>query len=455
MTRPATLRTEAAALVRIATPVVVAEIGWMSMGLVDTVMVGPLGPEAIAATGLGSGVFTGVAVFGMGLLLGLDTLVSQAFGAGRLNQCRRLLYQGLWLAVLIAPVIIGVSAIALATMGTWGLNPDIRGLAEPYLWIVSLSSLPLMLYASLRRYLLGIHRARPIMIALVSANLVNAFVNYVLIYGHLGFPTLGVRGAAIATTLARCYMAGVLWLAVRSARTEGMSTRVSHAVDVPLIKKLVRLGLPAASQVTLEVGAFTVATALAARLDAVSSASHQIALNIAALAYMVPLGLCSAAAVRVGHAIGARDHQRAARAGWASIGVGSLTGLALAMVMLLVPEALLDPFTRDARVVGIGSVLLMIAAAFQLFDGIQTVATGALRGLGETVAPMVINLIGHWFLGLPVGYILCFRYGWGVTGLWIGFSVGLVFTALILLAVWTRRSRHLLKMSGHATAVSG
>ena len=426
----------------------------MSMGLVDTVMVGPLGPEAIAATGLGGGVFTAVAVFGMGLLLGLDALVSQAFGAGRLSECRRLLYQGLWLSLLLAPCVLGVSALALFTMGTWDLNPEIRVLAEPYLELVSLGALPLMFYATLRRYLLGIHRARPIMIALVSANLVNAVANYMLIYGHGGFPALGVRGAAIATTLARCYMVGVLWLAVRSVRTENTGQHVSRALDLTLIKQLVRLGLPAASQVTLEVGAFTLATALAARLDAVSSASHQIALNIAGLAYMVPLGLCSAAAVRVGHAVGARDSPRAVRAGWAAIAVGSAAMLAVGLTMSLAPGPLLRPFTRDPRVIELGSVLLMIAAAFQLFDAIQTVATGALRGLGDTVAPMVINLIGHWLLGLPVGYLLCFRFGWGVTGLWVGFSVGLIVAAIVLLSVWTRQSQRLVTIHHRAQPAS-
>ena len=455
MTGQAALRTEARALVRIATPVVIAEIGWMSMGLVDTVMVGPLGPEAIAATGLGTGVFTAIAVFGMGLLLGLDTLVSQAFGAGRLADCRRLLHQGLWLALLLSPFVIGLSVVALLTMDRWGLNPAIRALTGPYLGVVSISAMPLMLYAALRRYLLGIHRARPIMIALVSANLVNAAANYALVYGHGGFPALGVRGSALATTLARCYMVGVLWLAVRSSGMEQAIPRVSRGIDTMLLRKLVRLGLPAASQVTLEVGAFTLATALAAKLDAVSSASHQISLNIAGLAYMVPLGLCSAAAVRVGHAIGAHDPRRAVRAGWASIGVGSAAGVLLALLMLLVPVLLLEPFTRDTRVITIGTLLLMIAAAFQLFDGIQTVATGALRGLGDTVTPMLINLVGHWLLGLPVGYILCFRFGWGVTGLWIGFSVGLVVAALILLGVWMRRSRHLLTTIDHAAGTSG
>jgi MATE family multidrug resistance protein len=192
----------------------------------------------------------------------------------------------------------------------------------------------------------------------------------------------------------------------------------------------------------LEVGVFALATALAARLDSLSSASHQIALNIASVVFMVPLGLSSAGAVRVGHAVGARDIQRARRAGWTALALGGVVMTVLGLVLYLFPVPMLRAFTTDARVLPIGTRLLMIAAAFQLFDGTQAVATGVLRGLGDTRTPMVVNVIGHWLLGLPVGYALCFRLGWGVAGLWIGLSIGLVFCALVLTATWIRRTRH-------------
>lgn len=412
----------------------------MSMGLVDTLMVGPLGPEAIAATGLGTGVFTAIAVFGMGLLLGLDTLVSQAFGAGRVGECQRLLRQGLWLAVLLAPPLMLVSVATYLTMPLWRLNGEIAVLARPYFAVVTLSAPPLLVYAALRRYLQGIHIVRPVMLALVSANIVNVIANYVLIYGHAGLPAMGVPGSALATTLARCYMALFLWVTVRQT-LRGETAREPVGFDMNRVKQLLRLGLPAAAQVTLEVGAFTFATALAARLDAVSSAAHQIALNIAGLAYMVPLGLCSAAAVRVGYAVGAGDPRRAAGAGWSSIMLAGVLAIGTALILILAPGPILRAFTADAQVVMIGTTLLALAAAFQLFDGIQTVAIGALRGLGNTVAPMVTNLFVHWVLGLPLGYFLCFGLGWGVVGIWFGFSVGLVVAAAILLSIWVRRIR--------------
>jgi MATE family, multidrug efflux pump len=431
-------------LLRLAGPVILAELGWMSMGLVDTLMVGRLGPAAIAATGMGSGVFTAIVIFGMGLMLGLDALVSQSAGAGRLDQCLRWLHHGVVLALLVTPLVMVLTWVAFLTIDAWGLNPEIGVLAGPYLEVIALSAAPLLLYAALRRYLQGIHVVRPVMYALVSANLVNAAANAILIYGRFGAPALGVTGSAWATCIARVYMAAFLYVAVRREHRRGNAhRRVPFAVDFKRLGRLLTLGAPAASQITLEVGVFALATALAARLDAVSSASHQIALNIVSLVFMVPLGLASSGAVRVGHAIGGRDVRRARRAGWTALAVGAVIMIALGIVLFAFPRSLLSVFTTDAQVLAIGARLLAIAAAFQLFDGTQAVTTGILRGIGDTRTPMVMNVIGHWVLGLPVGYALCFRFMWGVAGLWIGLSIGLIFCAVALTATWIVRTRRL------------
>ena len=418
----------------------------MSMGLVDTVMVGRLGPAAIAATGMGSGVFTAIVIFGMGLMLGLDALVSRAAGAGRADECVHWLHQGVVLALCVAPFVMLLTWAAFATIDAWGLNAQIRMLAGPYLQVIALSAPPLLLYAAFRRYLQGIHVVRPVMFALVSANLVNAAANATLIYGRFGAPALGVTGSAWATCIARVYMAVFLYVAIRREhRRRGTAhPHLPFTFDPARLRRLIALGAPAAAQITLEVGVFALATALAARLDSVSSASHQIALNIASVVFMVPLGLSSAGAVRVGHAVGARDIGRARRAGWTALALGGVVMTVLGLALYLFPIPMLRAFTADARVLDIGARLLAIAAAFQLFDGTQAVATGVLRGLGDTRTPMVMNVIGHWLLGLPVGYALCFRRGWGVAGLWIGLSIGLVFCAIVLVATWIRRTRHLI-----------
>ena len=421
---------------RLAAPVVLAELGWMTMGLVDTLMVGRLGPEAIGAVGMGSTLFIGVCVFAMGLLLGLDTLVSQAFGARRLAECHGWLRHGVALAFLLSPLIVALVFALTESMPWWGLDPRVLALAQPYLRILALSTPVLLLHTSFRRYLQGIGVVRPVTVALVVANVLNAAVNWVLIFGHLGAPALGVAGSAWATVAARVVMACVLLGTI--LYREGGAPFVGQ-VDVASLRRLLSLGLPAASQVTLEVGVFAAATVLAGRLPPVSLAAHQIAINIASFTFMVPLGIASAGAVRVGHAIGAQDRGAASRAGWTAFLFGALFMSSAAGCFVLIPRALIGAFTRDPSVLASGVSLLWVAAIFQLFDGTQAVATGVLRGLGDTRSPMLWNLVGHWLIGLPFGYALCFGVGLGVIGLWWGLSTGLIICGVSLLIVWIRR----------------
>jgi multidrug resistance protein, MATE family len=439
------LRQEFAPMFSLALPVVLAELGWMTMGLVDTLMVGPIGPEAIGAVGIGSSLFLGICIFGMGLLLGLDPLVSQAFGAGRLDECHQWLVHGVALSLLLSvPATLLVMAMS-ASLGVLGFHPDVLRLAQPYLSVLAWSIPPLLVYSSLRRYLQGMGVVRPVMIALATANVLNVAVNWVLIFGHLGAPALGVPGSAWATVAARAVMCGFL-IAVILYREHG---RRPGLFETPLriewtrMRRLIALGFPAASQVTLEVGVFAAATALAGRLAPAALAAHQIALNIAGFTFMVPLGVASAGAVRVGQAVGRRDAAGAARSGWTALLFGTLFMACASAVFLLIPRALIGAFTADASVLRIGTSLLFVAAVFQLFDGLQGVATGVLRGLGDTRTPMLWNLGAHWVVGLPLGYGLCFVAGLGVIGLWWGLSSGLIICGAALVIVWSRRIHQL------------
>lgn len=425
---------------RLAVPVVMAELGWMTMGLVDTLMVGRLGPEAIGAVGVGSSLFLGVCIFAMGLLLGLDTLVSQAFGAGRLDECHRWLVHGVFLSLLLSIPITWIVLALSATLGDWGLHPAVLELSQPYLDVLAWSIPPLLLYSSFRRYLQGMGVVRPVMVALVLANVLNALVNWMLIFGRLGAPAMGVRGSAWATVVARIVMAGVL-LGVILYREHGRRPglfETSPRIDVARLRRLIGLGFPAAGQVTLEVGVFAAATVLAGRLAPAGLAAHQIAINIASLTFMVPLGVGSAGAVRVGHAVGRGDPAGAARAGWTALLFGVFFMACASTALFVAPRALIGAFTSDPAVMAVGVSLLFVAAVFQLFDGLQGVATGILRGLGDTRSPLVWNLAGHWFIGLPLGYALCFAAGLGVIGLWWGLSTGLMICGVALLVVWSR-----------------
>jgi len=428
-------------MLRLAIPVVIAELGWTAMSSVDTIMVGRLGAEAIGAVALGSAIFLGVTIFGMGLLLGLDTVISQAYGAGKLRDCHRSLVHGIYLALfLILPLTLVLYGL-LALLPRFGIEPKVLELTLPYMRPVIWSLLPLLLYAASRRYLQATGHERVVMAALVSANLLNAFVNWTLIFGKLGLPRLGVEGAAWATFLSRVFMAGVLLVAIvyYDRRGPRQLFPLPLGIEWPRLMRLLDLGIPAALQITLEVALFSVATALAARLDAASLAAHQIAITVASTTFMVPYGVASAAAVRVGQAVGRRDTDGVVRAGWVAIALGVSFMATAALALWLFPRPIISFFTTDASVLGVGVSLLAVAALFQLFDGLQVVTIGVLRGLGDTRTPMVAALIGYWVLALPAGWALAFPAGLGVRGLWFGMLVGLFAVGVSLLGVWLRR----------------
>ncbi len=444
--RPATAGAQAngpetRALAALAWPVVLAEIGWMGMGLVDTAMVGRISPSAIGAVAVGSHLSFNVAIFGIGILFGLDPIVSQAVGAGRSGLAHRALVNGLGLATLLSFVLVPVLWGLATQLKHFGVDPRVLPDARAYLEIITWS-VPLLLgYTAVRRYLQGLGLVRPIFWAILVANVFNVFANWVLIFGHLGLPALGVAGSAWATTSARLLMCA--WLGVVAARhahrDHAGRAELTPKLDLSLLAGLLRIGLPAGVHIAVEGGIFTVVTLVAASLDPVSLAAHQIALSIAAFTFMVPLGLSTAAAVRVGYAVGGRDRARAAAAGRAALGLGALFMGSAAIVFLLAPRAIVALFTDDPAVTALGVSLLAVAAVFQLFDGTQVVSSGILRGTGETRLPMLIALAGFWGLGLPVGLLFCFSLGLGVIGLWIGITAGLVSVATALLLVWHRR----------------
>ncbi len=439
-------------MLRLATPLVMAELGWMGMGTVDTMMVGRVSAQAIGAVSLGSVLFYAVAMFGSGLMLGLDTLVSRAYGSRRLMDCHRSLVSAIYLSLPLAPVLMLLVWCWVPLLARFGIDPSVLRQAVPYLMAIMWSTFPLLLYFALRRYLQAMNRATPIMFALITANLVNLAGNWILVYGHFGAPAMGAEGSGWATCISRIYMvlALVIYLLYDAARSRTGLFDAPLAIDCNRIGDLVRLGLPAATQISLEIGVFAAATALIGTLDPLSLAAHQIALNTASFTYMVPLGISSAAAVRVGQALGRGDVHAAGRAGWTAIGLGAAFMAGAGVVLVTVPQYVARVFTTDRAVIRTAVSLLAVAAAFQLFDGLQTVATGALRGTGDTRTPMLCHMLLYWLLGLPLGYLLCFTMGWGAVGLWLGLCVALILIGSVLLVVWTRKVH---AMAGHYAAV--
>jgi MATE family multidrug resistance protein len=441
----ASFRSEFRPMLRLAAPLALAELGWMVMGIVDTVMAGPLGAAAVGAGSLGAMVFYPVGTAGMGLLFGMDTLVAQSFGAGDAHDCRRTLTAGLWLGLLVAAPIFALLWAMVPLLGAIGTNPRVMAHLGGYLRALAWGVLPLLFYTAFRRYLQAANIVKPVTFALVSANLVNFAGNWLLMYGHWGAPRMGLAGSGWSTTFARAYMAAVLGVAaLRYARRSGNPLfGASWRPDWGRMGRLLRLGLPAAGQIGFEGAVFAIVTAMAARLDEASVAAHGIAVNVISTTYMIPLGISSAAAVRVGQAVGRKDLRGVEVAGWTALAM-SAAFMGLAGVMLWsAPGWIVRAYIGDAAVIATGAVLLRIAAFFELFDGFQVVATGALRGLGDTRTPMLAHLAGYWALGLPVAWALTFRLRWGAPGIWVGLCAALIPIGVTLVLVWRRKSRTL------------
>lgn len=432
-------------MLHLAIPIVMAELGWMFMGIVDTMMVGHQKDSAVAigAVSLASILYYVVAIFGTGIMLGLDTLVSRSYGAGDLEDTHRSLVNGVYLSLGLTPVLMGLIWLWEPVLHLFNIEPAILRQTVPYMRALNWGTLPLLLYFVFRRYLQGVNLAKPVMFSLISANVVNFFGNWALIYGHLGLPAMGTVGSGWSTSLSRLYMAGVLmvYAVYHDARHKTGLRRASRWPHFPRVWELLNLGFPAASQIGVEIGVFAVAAMLIGKLGAVPLASHQIALNTVSFTYMVPLGIGSAAAVRVGHALGRRDAHGASRAGWTAMALGAGFMSCMAIVLWAVPAYIARIYTTDPTVIRMASTLLFVGAFFQLFDGLQAVATGALRGAGDTTTPLVCHLIYYWAVGLPLGWYFCFRQNFGAAGLWSGLCVALILIGLTLLYAWRRKER--------------
>ena len=433
-------RKEIRPMLRLATPLALAELGWMSMGFVDTVMAGRLSPAAMGAGALGGMLFFPIAICGTGMLLGMDTLVSQAFGARDDDTCRRVLISGSWIALANAPIVAILLALTLPALRATGTNRAVMELLEPFLYALLWGLLPLLFYTAFRRYLQAQNIVRPITFAVVSANLVNFAGNWLLMYGNWGAPRLGLTGSGISTSVSRLYIAVVLLIAVlrHERHTGNVIFHMDWRPDLARVRRLLSLGLPSALQILFEGAVFGIVTVLAAHLDEVSLAAHGIAVNVVSITYMVPLGISSAAAVRVGQAMGRKHPHGVAVAGWTALLLGGIFMGSAGLALGLVPHSIARLYTPESAVIAAGVTLLRIAALFQIFDGFQVVATGALRGLGDTRTPAYAHLAGYWIIGMPIAWFLCFRSGWGVSGIWIGLTTALILIGVSLLIAWQR-----------------
>lgn len=432
-------------LVKLAIPIVTVQVGLMTMGVVDTIIVGHVSTRELAAAALGHLYVMGLAVFGFGTLWGLDPIVSQAMGARDHSAAAMGVQRGLALATMLGVLMTLLCLPAESVFALLRQPADVVPRAAQFVWMSAPSMIALMWFVALRQSLQAMKHTRAIVITILAGNVVNLGLNFVFVFGHLGSPALGAPGSALSSTIGRWAMLALLLaLARRELRPVLRPVQPGAFAAGPFFRTL-RIGLPIGIQASVEFTTFAAISIFAGWFGAEALGGHQVAINLASLAYMVPAGIANSAAVLVGHAIGENDAPHARRVAASALILGASFMALCAAVFLIAPGPFARAYTSLPAVVAVAAALIPIAGLFQVFDGIQVVAAGVLRGAGDTHAAMIANLLGFWLVGIPVSLYLGFSAKLGVVGLWLGFVAGLIAVAAFLVV------RVRVKLSGALT----
>ncbi len=433
-------RAEIAETFKLATPMAATQLGQIAMMTTDLALLGRLGSEVVAGAALAHTVLFAAYTLGLGLVSAVAPLASQAFGAREPRFVRRAVRVGIWAALLAGAPLTLLQLWGEDMLLALGQPPESAGLAGRYLIGLSWCLVPAWVFIALRNFMSAVNRPEPALWITLAAIPVNGLMGYGLIYGAFGLPRLDILGAGIATTIVNVAMcAAAVWLAYtrhpfKKYRVLGRFWRLDWA----LLARLLLVGLPISGAFLLEFGLFAAAALLIGRIGTVALAAHAIALQTAAILYMVPFGISLAATVRVGHAVGRRDAPGTRRAGFAAVGLAAAFMAAMTLMVILarhtVPLLFLGSGAAAAgETVALAATLLVLGATFSITDGVQSVAAGALRGLNDTSVPLAIAVLSFWVVGFAMSYVLGFRLDLGAVGVWIGLSIGTGMFALLLL----------------------
>lgn len=440
--------TELKALFRLAAPLAAAQAGNQLMGLVDVAVLGRLGARELAGSGLANAVFFAFSIMGMGMVMGVDPLIAQALGAGDRRRARRLLWQGVWLALGVAGLLTLILGIASQSLPLIGSKPELIEPAKIYLLVRMTSMVPFLLFFVARAYLQALGRTRPLIVAMIAANIFNVAADIAFVFGGevlpswtgplRAIPAMGVAGAALATVLCTILqLAIVAWAVFDEPNLE----RVDHRPQRADIALAARVGWPVSLQMGAEVGIFALVALLASRLGTTELAAHQTVIGLASFTFTVALGVAAAGSVRVGMGVGARNTFATRIAGHAAF-IGGIVVMAVsAVTFAFFPRMIIRIVTNQESVILAAIPLMVVAAVFQLSDGIQAVGAGVLRGAGDTKYAFYANVVGHWCVGLPTALFLGFKGGLGIVGLWWGLCAGLTVVAVLLFVRFERLSR--------------
>lgn len=432
----------------LAWPLVVAQLAQTALSVTDVIMMGWLGPDALAAGTLANSYFFPILVFAIGVAGAVAPLTAQARGARDIKAIRRIVRQGFWVSITLSILLIPLQLQVRTVFGWVGQDPVLTQRAYEYVEIAAWTLFPGIAIIVLRSLLSTFDSTRIILLITVGGVVVNAAANYLLIFGNFGFPRLELRGAATATLITNIAMfAALLAYVLRHRRFRRFHLLIRFwKPDWQRFREIFRIGIPIGLTVLAEVGLFTAATMMMGRISTDAVAAHAVALQSASLAFMVPLGLGMAATVRVGRAYGRRDREGISRAGWSSFILGTSFMAASCLVFITcapwIVAVFLDPSRpENTHALGLAATFLVIAGIFQLVDGAQVVAAHALRGLSDTTIPMIVAICGYWLIGLPVGWGLAFGLDWGGRGVWVGLAAGLASVAVVLVTRFAMRER--------------
>ncbi len=420
----------------LAYPVVLSQLGHIMVGVVDTAMVGQIGTNEQAAVALANSLYTLVLVFGLGVSYGVTPLAAAADSSNNISENASLLKHSIIINTLLGVILFVLLVIIAPVLNLFDQKQEVVDLAIPFLNVMMLGMIPLCVFSAFKQFAEGLSNTKTAMIISVAANLLNVLLNYLLIFGHWGLPEMGLMGSCWASFIARVLMALVMFLYVyKNSYFKKYWIGFSFKnISKELTKKILAIGVPSGLQWFFEVGAFAFAVIMIGWISPKAQAAHQVALSIAAVTYMMASGLSAAASVRVGNQYGLKNIQGLRIAGFSAFIVVLVFMGLMALSFILLRNWLPTFFTKDTEVIGISSTLIIIAAFFQLSDGTQVVGLGALRGLKDVKIPTIITLIAYWVIGLPMSYVLAFKFNFGVEGVWYGLSIGLTISALLLFA---------------------
>lgn len=427
----------------LAYPVIIGQLGFILMGVVDSVMVGELGPTPLAASSLANSYVLLIFIIGLGVSFAVTPLVAIEVGANRKSQCGVLFRQSLIVNMVVGIITTVVTYFTSYLLIYFNQPLEVVNLAQSYTILIGCSAIPTMLFQTYKQFIEGLSIMRPAMIITLLANIINVIANWLFIYGNLGMPALGLNGAGIATLLSRTFMALVIMIYIMRSNYFKKYDVSFHfkGINVPVIKKILQLGLPSGFQYFFEVGAFSFAVVMVGWLGTKQLAAHQIAINLASISFMGVLGISAAGAIRVANAVGKQNIKEIRRAGFTALIMGPAIMAFAGVIFIVLRNYLPALYVNDSEVISTASTLLIIAALFQLSDGTQAVGIGVLRGLTDVKGPTLITFIAYWLVGLPIGYLLGFISRMGVVGIWIGLSIGLTVSAIMLTLRFNSKSK--------------